>query len=226
MLEISFVFCISIGLPLILLIYAFLKKRYVPFFLGVSAFVISQILIRIPLLQYFERHSISYSMFSALEPVLFAMIIGMSAGIFEEGARYLIIRFFMKQRDWLSGFLFGAGHGGIEAVLLNGIVALKIFFSPKINTYNVSFFIGGIERFFAMLLHIGLSIIILKAVEQKKNIYVLIAIFTHGFVDMLIGILPLFLSPNVAIISLETSLAIVALAVFGYSLNLKNKGEL
>src|SRR5690625_1133151 len=135
-------------------------------------------------------------MFSAMQPVLFAVVIGLSAGVFEEMARFIIMRFFMKQRDWKSGFLFGAGHGGIEAILFVGINSVVSLFSPAVIAYSTDFFIGGIERFFALLLHIGLSIIVLQGVVQKKFRYVIFAILIHGFVDSLIGILPLFLSTN------------------------------
>ncbi len=108
---------ISFGLPLVALLYAFWKKRYIPYMLGVLAFVVSQILIRIPILNYVNGTSTNFQMFSVMQPVLFVLLLSLSAGIFEEIARFIAMRYFMKQRDWQSGFLFGAGHGGIEAVL-------------------------------------------------------------------------------------------------------------
>lgn len=204
-------------------LYACVKKRYIPFLLGILAFIGSQVLIRIPLLQYLQGNSTAYSMFQAMHPVLFAIVIGLTAGIFEEMARFFIMQFFMKQRDWQSGFLFGAGHGGVEAVLFVGISAFTMMFSSTANVYNTEFFIGGIERFFAMLLHIGLSIIVLQGVVQRKFLYVVLAIIIHGFVDALVGILPLFMPPNTVLITLEVSVAIVAIAVFSYSLFIKRK---
>lgn len=226
MLGIVFAGCISIGLPLAALIYACVKKHYLPFLLGALAFIISQVIIRIPLLQYLQTNRTEYLMFSVMKPVLFAVLLGFSAGIFEELARYLMMRFFMKQRNWRSGFLFGAGHGGIEAVLFVGIGALTMMFSLTATLYNVAFLIGGIERFFAMLLHIGLSILVLQGVVKKKFLYVVVAIFVHGVVDALVGLFPLFMSPQTSLISLEVTLAIIALAVFSYSLLIKRRGVL
>src|SRR5690625_7031839 len=111
-------------------------------------------------------------MFSAMQPVLFAVVIGLSAGVFEEMARFILMRFLMKQRDWQSGFLFGAGHGGIEAVLFVGISAVSLLLSPSLITSGELYFNGGLERLFAMLLHIGLSIIVLQGVVQKRFFYV------------------------------------------------------
>lgn len=226
MAGIIFATIISIGLPLIALLYACCKKRYIPFVLGVLAFVVSQVLIRIPILKYLGEHSTAYSMFSAMQPVLFAVVIGLSAGILEELARFIAMRFFMKQRDWQSGFLFGAGHGGIEAVLLLGSNAVFLLFSPTAIAYSDAYFIGGIERFFAMLLHIGLSIIVLQGVVRKRFLYVVLAIMIHGVVDALVGILPLYVPQESRLLVAEVTLAVIALAVFNYSLWIKRKGVL
>lgn len=226
MFGIIFSVCISIVLPVLAFLYACFKKRYIPFLLGVLAFTGSQLLLRIPILQYLQDYSAAYTMFSVVQPVLFAIVIGLSAGVFEELARFILMRFLMKQRDWQSGFLFGAGHGGIEAVVFVGISALPMLFSPIAFGYNIEFLIGGIERLFAMLLHIGLSIIVLQAVVQRKFFYVVLAIIIHGFVDILVGILPQFMAPNMAVVAIEVSLALVALTVFSYSLIIKRKGVL
>ena len=221
-----FTVMISIGLPFIALLYAFYKKKYIPFGLGILAFVVSQILLRIPLMQYIGQNSAAYSMFSVTQPVLFAVVIGLSAGIFEGLARYIAMRFLMKQRDWQSGFLFGAGHGGIEAVLFVGISSVSLLFSSSMIISGDLYFVGGIERLFAMLLHIGLSIMILQGIVKKRFIYVILAILIHWFIDSLVGILPLYLSGNNALIAIEVTLAITALAVFIYSLWIRRKGVL
>ncbi len=136
--------------------------------LGVLAFVVSQILIRIPILNYVNGTSTDFQMFSVMQPVLFALLLSLSAGIFEEVARFIAMRYFMKQRDWQSGFLFGAGHGGIEAVLIVGIPVISLLFSQTVIQNGDSYYFGGIERIFAMVLHVGLSFIVLQAVVQKK----------------------------------------------------------
>ncbi|GAB3807239.1 YhfC family glutamic-type intramembrane protease [Virgibacillus kimchii] len=220
---IIFAMFISIGIPIFLFIYACVRKRYIPFFLGVLAFLVSQVFIRIPILEYLQEHSTEYLMFRATQPVLYAILLALTAGIFEEIARFIMIRFFMKQRDWQSGFLFGAGHGGIEALLFVGINAFAMLFSLTANVYTAEFFLGGIERIFAMLLHIGLSIIVLQGVIQRKFLYVVLAILIHGSLNALVGILPLFMSPNSAVITVQLSIAIIALAVFSYSLKIKRK---
>ncbi|MBF7152670.1 MULTISPECIES: YhfC family glutamic-type intramembrane protease [Bacillus] len=215
---------ISFGLPLVALLYAVWKKRYIPYMLGVLAFVVSQILIRIPILNYVNGTSTDFQMFSVMQPVLFVLLLSLSAGIFEEVARFIAMRYFMKQRDWQSGFLFGAGHGGIEAVLIVGIPVISLLLSQTAIQNGDSYYFAGIERIFAMVLHIGLSFIILQAVVQKKFRYVIYAILIHGTANALASIISLYVKGKSGIIMSEVSLAICALLVFSYSFILKRKG--
>ncbi|MDR2994391.1 MAG: YhfC family intramembrane metalloprotease [Bacillus cereus] len=217
---------ISFGLPLVALLYAFWKKRYIPYMLGVLAFAVSQILIRIPILNYLNGTSTDFQMFSAMQPVLFVFLLSLSAGIFEEIARFIAMRYFMKQRDWQSGFLFGAGHGGIEAILIVGIPVVSLLLSQTVSGNTDSYFVGGIERFFAMILHIGLSFIVLQAVVQKKLRYVVYAIFIHGIVNTLGSIMLRYVPGKSGISMSEVSIAICALLVFSYSFILKRRGVL
>ncbi|MDA1679184.1 MULTISPECIES: YhfC family glutamic-type intramembrane protease [unclassified Bacillus cereus group] len=215
---------ISFGLPLVALLYAFWKKRYIPYMLGILAFVVSQILIRIPILNYVSGTSTNFQMFSIMQPVLFVLLLSLSAGIFEEIARFIAMRYFMKQRDWHSGFLFGAGHGGIEAVLIVGVPVISLLLSQTFIQNGDSYYFGGMERIVAMVLHIGLSIIVLQAVVQKKFRYVVYAILIHGTANALAGIISLYVPGKNGIIMSEVSIAICALLVFSYSFILKRKG--
>ncbi|WP_242239897.1 YhfC family glutamic-type intramembrane protease [Bacillus cereus group sp. BfR-BA-01309] len=215
---------ISFGLPLVALLYAFWKKRYIPYMLGVLAIVVSQILIRIPILNYVNGTSTNFQMFSVMQPVLFVLLLSLSAGIFEEIARFIAMRYFMKQRDWQSGFLFGAGHGGIEAVLIVGIPVISLLLSQTVIQNGDSYYLAGIERIFAMVLHIGLSFIGLQAVVQKKFRYVVYAIFIHGTANAIASIIPLYIQGKDGIILSEVSIAICAVLVFSYSFILKRKG--
>ncbi|PFO66973.1 YhfC family intramembrane metalloprotease [Bacillus cereus] len=215
---------ISFGLPLVALLYAFWKKRHIPYMLGVLAFVISQILIRIPILNYINGTSTNFQMFSVMQPVLFVLLLSLSAGIFEEIARFIAMRYFMKQREWQSGFLFGAGHGGIEAVLIVGIPVISLLLSQTVIQNGDSYYFAGIERIFAMVLHIGLSIIVLHAVVQKKFRYVVYTILIHGTANAIASIIALYVQGKSGIILSEVSIAICAVLVFSYSVILKRKG--
>lgn len=196
----------------------------IPFILGILTFVIAQILLRIPLLNYLQKNVLQFTMLSVTKPIIFILLIGFSASIFEEVGRYVMIRLFMKKRNWHAGFLFGAGHGGIEAILFLGIQALVILFTSTVITGD--FLIGGVERFFAMLLHIGLSVIVLQSIVKKRLRYLIIAIVIHGVVDSFIGFAPMLFPRQYQLIVIEGLLSVAATSVIIYTILLKRKGEL
>lgn len=221
---ILFAILTSLILPLVALIYALIRKRTLPFILGVLAFTISQLFLRIPIIDYLQTHNTSFILLSSTKPILYFLILGFSAGIFEEAARYLFMKFFMKTKDWISGFAFGLGHGGIEALIFLGINASFALFSPLAYLYGGEFFISAVERLFAIILHLGLSIIVLKSVVRKRSLYLLIAILIHSITNSLIGIIPVFLQGTAALITVELIIALVAFATFMYGLIIKRKG--
>lgn len=54
-----------------------------------------------------------------------ALVLGLSAGLFEELARYAAYRWWARDaRSWARGLLLGAGHGGIEALLIGLLVLI------------------------------------------------------------------------------------------------------
>lgn len=219
-----FTITIAIGVPVFFFIYAIFTKRLIPFILGVLTFIISQVILRLPLINYLNENSIHFTMLSMTRPVLFSILLAFSAGIFEEVARFIMMRLFMKERSWKAGFLFGAGHGGIEAILFVGIPVLM--FTPTSPLINGQFFVGGIERLFAIILHIGLSIIVLNSVVQKKYRYLFVAIIIHGLVNSSIGIVPLLFQQQLQIIIVESILIIVSMSVLIYAIYLKRKDVL
>ncbi len=61
---------------------------------------------------------------------VFAIILGLLAGLFEEIGRYVIFRWFFRPRriplSTENGLLFGAGWGGVESMLIGGLVFLTL----------------------------------------------------------------------------------------------------
>lgn len=216
-----FTIILTILLPVFFFIYATFSRKSIPFILGVLTFIISQVILRIPLINYLNENSIHFTMLNMTRPILFSLLIAFSAGVFEEIGRFIMMRLFMRNRSWKAGFLFGAGHGGIEAVILVGVpVLMFVLSSPVING---QFVIGGIERLFAIILHIGLSIIVLNGVVQKRYRYLFIAIIIHGLVNSSIGIVPLLFPQQLHIIIIESVLIIGSILVLIYAIYLKRK---
>ena len=47
------------------------------------------------------------------------LVLSLTAGLFEETARYCVLRWFDKDaRTWQDSLMFGTGHGGMEAILI------------------------------------------------------------------------------------------------------------
>lgn len=189
MASIVFLVTVTVVLPIGGCAYAVYKRRFLPFLLGVLAFVVSQTLLRIPLLEYLEAKSGTYLLWSVKSHVLFVIFLAFTAGIFEESARWIAMKYFMKQRDRLSGILFGIGHGGIEAFL---IVGLPFMASMSTVLSQSVYWLGGFERMIAVCIHIGLSLIVLKAVKSGRFSFVLLAIGIHGAVNSVAGLLSFF----------------------------------
>src|SRR5512143_2957312 len=63
---------------------------------------------------------------SASWQVIFsAVFLGLSCGLFEEWSRYAAYRWWAKEaRSWRRGVMMGAGHGGMEAIILGLLVLL------------------------------------------------------------------------------------------------------
>lgn len=201
---------ISIGIPLGILIYfAIKKKQFVkPFLVGALVFLVSQVVLRMPLLNGVVAKTDWFYNMSVLNPILYAVFLGLTAGIFEEVGRFIGFKTGLKKnRTWYDGIAFGLGHGGIEAILFAGISSIQnlyVIFSLNNGTFNSSLvgaseetvrgifdstssimvLYGGIERISAIIMHIGFTMLVLYGINKgKKALYLLWAILAHGVVD-------------------------------------------
>jgi uncharacterized membrane protein YhfC len=145
----------------------------------------------------------------AAQQVFSAVFLGLSAGIFEETARYLVLRFWLKKaRSWRNGVLFGAGHGGAEATIL-GILVLTSFVSmlvvrnmnlaevlpaAQIETagqqiaayWSVPWYdslMGALERLFTLPVQIALAVLVMQVFTRKNILWLVYAILFHALID-------------------------------------------
>lgn len=220
---------ITVVVPILMLIYYFFNKRkeLKPFIVGVLVFFISQILFRLPLLYFVLPNQIWYMKLS-VNPYLYSIFLGLTAGIFEEVGRYIGFKYFLKNNQkYEDGLAFGFGHWGVEALLIVGINAIVLLFNTSLaqttglNTLNS--YLMGIERILALSLHVGFTMIVLYGIRLNKIKYLFIAIILHGMVDAGLGILPALI--NIGIIGVETYVLIWALGFIYliYKLKLKFK---
>lgn len=61
--------------------------------------------------------------------------------------------------------------------------SLEAVRSSLINTSPSLFAVGGIEKIFAIIIHLAGSILVLYAVKNKKIFYLFIAILDHALID-------------------------------------------
>lgn len=129
--------------------------------------------------------------------VLYCLYGCLAAGLFEETARLIGLRYLCKKdASPTTGFAYGVGHGGIEAILLVGVsVANNLVVMIMVNGGSVNallegatdeqastamaqleqlaaqpssvFLAAGVERIIAICLHLALSMLIWMVVTQK-----------------------------------------------------------
>ncbi len=193
----------------------FLKKKFnLPFrlwWIGAATFILSQVG-HIPfnagLTTVFARGWLP-SPPENWQLIFNAVVLGLSAGLWEETFRYLTFRFWAKDaRSWGSSLLLGAGHGGIEAIILGVLVLvnygamnpLQIVDSSalipadqmqlaqqQMNAYwsapLYATLLGALERLFALSFHLSASVLVYQVFARKQIRWLWIAIAWHAFLD-------------------------------------------
>ena len=98
------------------------------FLLGAAGFVVSQIF-HIPFNQ-FVLNPFTAGILEQGETIgrvlLVALLLALSAAVFEEVTRFVFYRFMKNRRQWDEGLMFGAGWGGIESIILGLLAASTI----------------------------------------------------------------------------------------------------
>ena len=183
-------------------------KRILWFFLGAVCFIISQPLLRLPILQYLQS-SVDFELAYTLNPLLIGVLIALSAGVFEEGFRFVFKRFLLKpdKCSFSQPIIFGLGHAVAEAL----IILLPVLSLVPVSQLGLAIF----ERIMAVIFHINLTVLVWNGFQTKKRtLYLLTAILVHGFINSLIPILSLL--PN-SILMIEGALVFVNILLIGYS---------
>lgn len=225
---------ISFVLPIVLCVrYKRRGAHLRNFFLGCAVFVLFVLVLESLV------HSVVLGRFETFfTENLFAYAVygGFAAGLFEETGRYLAMRFLMKKTlNKQESLMYGAGHGGIEAILLVGLTYINNLsasvminsgaaaqlppellaqLSPLLVTPWWVFLMGGLERVSAIVLHLCLSYLVYRAVKDRRPGFYFLALFLHFAVDALTVLLTSFgLNMIVFELLLLASMALLALWV-------------
>lgn len=188
------------------------KASWRLFFIGAVTFILSQVF-HIPFNWLVEQTGVlPDSLETTANLLIVAGFLGLSAGVFEETARYLTYRFWAKDaRSWSRGLMLGAGHGGIEAILLGALAAVGII--GLVMTANneavmstipadqqaliteslagildqpwYALLLGAVERVFAIAAHLALSILVLQVFLRGSIRWLFLAIGYHALFNMI-----------------------------------------
>lgn len=191
---------LMIALPILLGIYLIRKFHFTAriWWIGAAIFILSQVL-HLPFNNYILNPflaNLQGSLPGSLGILVAAGFLGLSAGIFEEFARYGMFRWWLKEnRTWRSAILAGAGHGGAEVIIL-GLYVMYIYINmialrnTDLSTLNLApdqlstvqqqvqqywttpwynTLIPFVERVFTVPFHIMASVLVLQVFTRRPG---------------------------------------------------------
>jgi uncharacterized membrane protein YhfC len=222
-------------LPIVLVIVFAVKKKIsgLPLLLGAAAFFVSQICLRMPLMNLLARQDWYVSLASNIIPFIF--FLAFTAGLFEESARLGGAMLLKKQRSYKDMISFGLGHGFCEAILIVGFshvsnVVLSLMINSGVDIASISFdtlelataqlmavtpleiLMGVLERFSTVLFHIFATVLVFQGVKRGQIVYYVLAIVAHTLLNLVVGILARYAGLVVS----EIVLLVIALAMGAY----------
>jgi uncharacterized membrane protein YhfC len=211
LISLNYFLMVAIPIAVAIFIYRQTNAPWRLFFIGAVTFILAQVF-HIPFNWVMLRSGLIPTDTTTWGGLLFyALFLGLSAGIFEESARYLTYRYWAKDaRAWSRGLMLGAGHGGIEAILL-GLLAginfigllvatrsetlLSTFPADQLDAINgalitinttpwYGLILGAVERVFAIITHLALSVLVLQVFLRRSIGWLFLAIGYHAIFNM------------------------------------------
>lgn len=231
-----FTILIAIGLPITLLIV--LKKKtgkgLLAAFVGAVCFVLSALVLEQLL------HSFVFSLVPAIRlmPALYVTYGCLAAGLFEETARLIGLKLLCrKDKSAAIGFGYGIGHGGVEAILVVGVLSVLNLAAmlgaqdlpaaqiAQINTApKYVFFMAGGERIFAIALHLALSMLIWMVATKRLPFYFyFVSIGLHALCNVAAALAQVGILKNMWLIEGYTGLVALFSCVLVWTLYKKTK---
>ncbi len=178
---------------------------------GAAVFMGSQVLTRIPIVTYIQAQSglqealdRSFTLYLA-----FTLALSLSAGLFEEGGRWIGYRYLVREHTTPNALLYGAGHGGLESIGIGALIASTlasylVLTGPALPGMNVLTpeqlklldgaraqftalagwepLLGGVERVATQPVHLALSLLVLRAFTRSARWW-WVALGAHTWLD-------------------------------------------
>lgn len=228
----AMVFSALVGIAVPVVLYIVFRKKganHLPFWIGCITFVLFAFVL--------ERLTLSVVMKTPFwtavtgNLLLYGIVAGLFAGVFEEAGRFLAFKTVLRKKrgNDQNALMYGAGHGGIEAILLLSLsMILNTVFSLQYNAgidspfggvneaqalINMPFWMllmGAVERLAAITIHISLSVLVWFAAKNGKRFWLFpLAILLHAFVDAVAVILS---RSGVSVWIIEGAVYVIAIA--------------
>ncbi len=142
-----------------------------------------------------------------------ALTLGLSAGLCEELMRFAVLRWWRRDdRSGPHGLAFGAGHGGIESILVGVLVGFGLYNVALIERLGIDNLglsaetvettraelaayraapaytplFGAVERLISMVFHVAASALVLVAVARRRLALLGAAVLWHGALDAVV----------------------------------------
>lgn len=204
------------------------KERFTTVLVGAATFLLFAAILEKPLQALLIAPTqmgladTEISQFLNARPILWAFIVGLFPGVFEETGRLVAYKTVLKKRkNRETSISHGIGHGCFEVIFIMGVAYVTyIAYAIMINTGTfgtvvdqvmsqnpdqaealkavasgiasfpfVNLVLGIVERIFAVLFHIGASIIVFYACKDKSRFWLYpLAILLHTAMDFVAGL--------------------------------------
>lgn len=227
---------ICFGIPIAACIYFYHKRLHCghSVFMGMVVFLIAQLFLRLPIVDFIMAWP---PMHDVLQNTwVYALFLGVTAGVFEEGGRYLGYLASMREnRRFVDAVAYAIGWGGLEAMLMVGVssvnnLLIALFADESVPLFAsleemspVAILLSGVERILYLVVQIGFSVLVLLAIRKGRAglLWLAGAIALHLLVDAPLPILMDIL--GLSAYAVEGYLVILAIAAVWFTVYAKRK---
>ena len=183
------------------------------YFVGIGVFILFALVLESLLHNLLLATPVGQKIFGNLW--LYALYGGAAAAIFEETGRIFAAKTFLRRsHDAANAYMYGAGHGGVEALFVGVITQISnLSLAATINAgragellaplsgaqYDAAveqlralcgdsalFFLAGYERVLALVFHICLSLLLFRGIREHKGRLVALCYVLHFALDAIL----------------------------------------
>jgi uncharacterized membrane protein YhfC len=208
------------------------------FWLGGLVFIVSQVVLRLPLVSAIQAAIAPQIVNSPALSFALGTGLAFTAALFETGGRWIGYRFLLRRdpQTWNTGVVFGLGHGGIEsAVLIGGIAlaqlaallttteatlaAMPTLQAEALRTLAAAVaqgpawlgLAGAWERVVGVTFHIAMSLLVLQSFVRNERRWTFYALGAHFLLDFLTPVLiPTIIPAGTARLIAQQALLVIA----------------